>query len=486
MKPALLLTVVMIGCQAGCQASMGYRSRVPKAPALPETLRPKAGAAPAPEQAIPLSAGAYAQSSFSSRTADLDGVSNDAGQQHVSLQSVVARAWEHSPEVLLAEARLEQARGRTQERDGELFPTVSIGAGAGYLYGREVSNFGDTRDVSFARFDPGVALIYRLNPGARTHAARAARRDQDAAAFDVEDSRRRAVQSAMQAYHDLAITRASTDISRMLIDDAESFLRIAEAKAASGLASEADVALAQLELTNAKRTLLGARARWAETSATLAALLRWDPAVLLAPAEDHISSAQQIVIDDADALANEALASRPDLQAARARVQAAAQERAAVRWDALGPDLALEVRERVLATDDRAFGDTTLAQAFIGWSFSFADIGRARQARARLAEQSIALEVASERVRAEVHASKARIDALARSLTQARNGLEAAEQHHRIQLARFEAGTALGIEVITAQNAVARARLELVDTALRYRAEQLDLLAQIGHLTPAS
>jgi len=50
--------------------------------------------------------------------------------------------------------------------------------------------------------------------------------------------------------------------------------------------------------------------------------------------------------------------------------------------------------------------------------------------------------------------------------------------------ARFEAGTGLGIEVIEAQNAEARARLELAEAIVRYNLAQIELAASIGHLTP--
>ncbi len=151
-----------------------------------------------------------------------------------------------------------------------------------------------------------------------------------------------------------------------------------------------------------------------------------------------------------------------------------------------GPDIAVSVRERALATDSRNFGDTTMVTAFIGWTFRLADIGTARRARAEIREREVTVAAAEKRVEAEVHASVARARTLERSVEQAHKGLGAAEQSHRIQLARFEAGSALGVEVVQAQNAVARARLELVDTILRFNAEHVNLLALTGHLDPDS
>ena len=78
----------------------------------------------------------------------------------------------------------------------------------------------------------------------------------------------------------------------------------------------------------------------------------------------------------------------------------------------------------------------------------------------------------------------AEVSAAADAMPEANQGVRAAGRSHRIQLARFKAGTGLGLEVIEAQNAEARARLSLVTAILRYNAAQLRLLAASGLLDP--
>ena len=62
------------------------------------------------------------------------------------------------------------------------------------------------------------------------------------------------------------------------------------------------------------------------------------------------------------------------------------------------------------------------------------------------------------------------------------NGLEAAQQNHRISLAQFKSGTAIALEVIDAANRLAGARLDLARAIVDYNLAQVKLLAATGAL----
>jgi len=66
----------------------------------------------------------------------------------------------------------------------------------------------------------------------------------------------------------------------------------------------------------------------------------------------------------------------------------------------------------------------------------------------------------------------------------ARAKVNAAERSYAIELARFDAGTGSGLEVIQSQNMKARAKLTFVEQILRFNAAQIELAAAIGHLSP--
>ena len=131
----------------------------------------------------------------------------------VTLHEVLERARQDALSVLAAESDLRIAKARSQEAGGRLLPTAELYGRARYLGGREQGNFGQEQPVAFWRFDPAIGLAYDLNLGAEIHRASATARNQDAAALDIADARRRAMYSAATAYHDLSLARAAMSVA---------------------------------------------------------------------------------------------------------------------------------------------------------------------------------------------------------------------------------------------------------------------------------
>jgi outer membrane protein TolC len=292
------------------------------------------------------------------------------------------------------------------------------------------------------------------------------------------------MRQAAIAYQNLVLARASMAISDQLATDASTFQMIASARAEVGLGSGADVARAQTELARAEQTRIRARAGWEDTSIHLATMLRWPTNVLIDPDQDDIHAIALISNADTERLVQSATSSRPDLRAAEKRATAASKENTAAWWDLLGPDLDVGVRERFIATDDKSLDDTFIAYAFVGFSFDFSEAGRIRSASGKKHSMEIRAEALSEQVRADVHRALSQVRAARAAIPQARIEVESAERGYAIQRDRFEAGTGLGLEIIEAQNAKARARLSAVEAVLRLNAAQVALAAATGHLTP--
>jgi outer membrane protein TolC len=62
------------------------------------------------------------------------------------------------------------------------------------------------------------------------------------------------------------------------------------------------------------------------------------------------------------------------------------------------------------------------------------------------------------------------------------DGLEAAQQNHRINLAQFKSGTAIALEVLHASHRLAGAQLDLARSIIDYNLSQVKLLAATGVL----
>jgi len=455
---------------AGCSAFLGYES---DRPSWESRERPEGSVeptrmpdAPAVDVALP-------------RTEAPERVETRA----VTLGEVLRRAAEDSVAVLESEAQLAASAARTRAADAAFIPGVRGDYRARHLDGRQIGSFGDVGEVSFGRFEAGVSVFYRINPGGAVERSIAARYDQDAAGGDADDSVRRAMESAGLAYFDLLRSRAEVEIAARLVAATKRFRAIARARAAAEVSSRADVARAEAELAAARQIHIRARGTWQVTSVTLATLLRWEPTVLLAPAEAEVRP--RALIDAAPGEIDEhSVVQRPDVRAAKARAEAALHTRRATWWSLLGPTIELEGRQRWLGVTAGDLGAGTIGLAAIGWTFELGTLARAQEAAAIARVREIGAISAEERARGEVQSALAEVSAAAEAIPEANRGVRAAGRSRRIQIARFETGTGLGLEVIEAQNAEARARLSLVTAILRYNAAQLRLLAAGGLLGP--
>ncbi len=402
----------------------------------------------------------------------------------VSITEVVKTARDEPTSVLEAAARLEAAAGRVQTNDGRLLPGMSVDYRVRYLDGREVGSLGVVTDVNFARFEPTAAFFYRNNPGAAGTGSKAERRFADAAGYDLREAQRQAMLQGALSYQDIALTRASMAIAAQLVRDAQRFYDIANARAVAEVASGADVARAEAALAQARRVEIQARAFWKAASIRLAQLLRWDLGEMLTTEEVRIGL--RPVIDDASEahLTGEAGRARPDVQAAHKRAEGGTLRAKQRWWELLGPELDTSIGGRFVGRTMSTLGTTLVAYAFIGLSFDFEKGGRIRTAKANAKALQVRAEATSEQASADIETAMVNVQAAREAIPPARDEVAAAERSYAIELARFEAGTGSGLEVIQSQNMKARASLSFIEQILRFNSAQIQLAAAIGHLSP--
>lgn len=338
--------------------------------------------------------------------------------------------------------------------------------------------------LGFARYEPTAAFFYRNNPGAAGTGSKAERRFADAAGYDLREAQRQAMLQAALSYQDIALTRASMAIAAQFVQEAQRFYNIANARAVAEVASGADVARAEAALAQARRTEIQARAFWKSASIRLAQLLRWDLGEQLTTEDAQIRL--EPVVDDASAknLTDEANRARPDVQAAQERAEGGMLRTKQRWWDLLGPEVDASIGGRFVGTQISSLGPTLIGYAFIGVSFDFEKGGRIRTAKANAKALEVRAEATSEQAGAEIETAMVSVQAAREAIQPARAEVAAAERSYAIELARFDAGTGSGFEVIQSQNMKARAQLSFVEQILRFNAAQIQLAAAIGHLSP--
>jgi outer membrane protein TolC len=465
-RTLLVVQVLVLCALAGCVR--GYDPHVTERP-MPSELH----------------ADAHAEAAVDPVDVTVPGAAETNDTRAVALAEVVAVAMGEPTSVLEAAARLEAASGQVATSDGRLLPGVSADFRVRYLDGREVGSFGILQaDVSFARYEPTAAFFYRNNPGAAGTGSKAERRFADAAGYDLKEAQRQAMLQAALSYQDIALTRASMAIATQLVQDAQRFYDIANARAVAEVASGADVARAEAALAQAQRTEIQARAFWKAASIRLARLLRWDLTELLTTGDEQVGI--EPFVDDASEtkLTGEADHARPDVLAAKKRAEGGTIRTKQMWWDLLGPEVDASIGGRLLGTQMAHLGPTLIGYAFIGVSFDFEKGGRVRTAKANAKALQFRAEAISEQADADIETAVVNVQAAREAIPPARAEVDAAERSYAIELARFDAGTGSGFEVIQSQNMKARAKLSFIEQILRFNAAQIELAAAIGHLTP--
>ena len=180
---------------------------------------------------------------------------------------------------------------------------------------------------------------------------------------------------------------------------------------------------------------------------------------------------------------------RPDLEAVRTLLAAAEADKGATIWGGLGPQVQAN---GVLATRPPAgrLVDTEYRQPIYtatgGFNWSLATFGRIKSAAANTNIAALNVDRQLDEVQAAVvTAHQAKLTA-AKLIPKAKQEVAAAEEALRLTQKNLQAGTGLTIDVLQAQDAADQARLRYATALVRYNKSQINLLASLGLIDPAT
>ncbi|MFQ5876324.1 MAG: TolC family protein [Acidobacteriota bacterium] len=403
----------------------------------------------------------------------------------IRLTEALDIALSDNTELALARVERQVACGRREAARGALMPSLRVGALAGSKDGRVQGSFGKLRDVEFDTFAGSVALVYEANLGARIHQAVAERKELEAATLSALSVEQRLLLRVAELYEELMLTSVGVEIAEQLIDGSRQFLGIVSAREGAGLGLGSDVARAEAKLASDRQQLVRARNLRDDASRRLALALRLDPRTPLRPFDARLEPTG-FPSAAGDERSVPAVTARPDVEAARRRADAAANQARAARWDLWSPELRAEVGQVEIGdTVDDLEGRTDL-RALLVWNFSLEKIGLVRQRRAEEEAARLRSVEAEDRARGEVVEVERELRAARESIPLAERELVAAARNLRLSEARFKAGTAIALEVLDAQDVLARARFNLARAITAYNTAQLRLLAATGTIDRGS
>lgn len=322
--------------------------------------------------------------------------------------------------------------------------------------------------------------------GARAANLESARQLLQAASATLDSTVQTVFLAALQSYYAAQATRAALTAAQESEKASRESLLAAEVRYRVGTGTPADRLQAQTAWSQATLNRIKAEGEVRNSFGSLANVMGLDANQPLTLA-DIAPVAPDIAFErDVDALIEEARQRRPDLKSAEAQFRAAQSNVDFTRASDLpslslgaGPSwLETNSGNSKISTNGNAIGVTLTLPIFSGFSTTYKVRNAEAQVEARAAQRDrIRLQVALDVWKAYQNLTTAN-----QSIKSAIDLLSSAEQSERVALGRYKAGVGNILDVLTAQSALASARLQRIQATLDWHVYRATLAQAIGAL----
>ena len=397
-----------------------------------------------------------------------DAVSEDRG---LTLEKCIAIALENHPDLAVGmgtvdslSARITQAAasGRTQ---GSLSPSYSYSKADG---GSEQGQYSTSLTLNQSVYDWGK----------RDLKIGQARLNRDASLADVERARDSVVRSVAAAYYQFNRSERSVKIAKERLVNYETRLKWAKDFYAVGSKPKIEVSAAELDLANARLSLVSALAQGRTSVAQLASSMGV-PEIISVDLSDRLAFQKHAVVLD-EAL-ERAMQNRPDLKSELLRVEGVKQA-LALAQKGMTPDLNASAGYSLAGKTDPTEKKDWRPQ--MGISIPLWDGGltkaQAAQARADLAVSEAKFEGLRQGVILSVRESYVALSEAQEGVAVALEAQRYAKERLDLAMGRFRAGVGNSLEVSDAIESFANSQNSVVQSLYDSKIAQLNLEYAIG------
>lgn len=380
----------------------------------------------------------------------------------LSLRDAIQKGLQANLSVLVADTRVQEAEGTTVRRmSAAVLPRVH-GSSYASLQNRNLRAFGislpATPDVigPFSNFDFRVSADQNIVDLQSYRNWKASQRGLEASKLDYQGARDLIVSAIANLYLDAESAAARTEAAQFRVESSDALYRLARSKHDAGTATGVDVLRAQVQLANDKQALLVARNQYKQALLVLARNLGMNPAIPLELSETL--TYQPMSLPSPETVVPSALVARDDyLSLAKQRKQLVEQQRAShARYL---PKLSVFGNYGALGRSVGGSTGTGLIQAQLDLDLFNRDRnGEAQEIASRI--QRIDAEIADFRrgIEVEVRQALLNLDSASEQVAVAQDGLDLAQRELKLAQDRFQSGVTNNVEVITAQDELARAQ----------------------------
>lgn len=398
----------------------------------------------------------------------------------LSLAAVVDRALCQNPQTRAAWANARIQAAQVGAARSAYLPGVSATASLS----RNRVEAGVLGASAYNEGNAGLSAAYLLYDfGARDATLETALQTLAAANFTQDATVQKLFLSAIQAYYQLFAARAAVDSSLQSERAALESLKAATARYAAGTGTPADKLQAQTAFSQAVLNRIQAEGNAKSAEGVLANAMGMDANQHLDYAPPRLAPPDSRFEQDLERLILAARERRPDLAAAEAQLKAAQANVRTVKAQGM-PSISLTTNLNYANPDNAelsrtsAIGVSVSIPIFTGFNATY----RVRVAEAQVASQAAQRDAVKLQVALDVWQAYYNLATGMQALRSSADLLESAGASERVALGRYKAGAGTIIDLLTAQSALASARLQNIQAAYNLQVFKAALAQAIGQV----
>jgi outer membrane protein TolC len=379
----------------------------------------------------------------------------------LSLQEAIQRGLQANLGVLVAGTRVDEAEGTRMRRlSAVLLPRIQAQTYAN-VQNRDLRAFGISLPGMpevvgpFSNYDFRVYAQQNVVDLQSYRGVKASERAIDAGKMDLQDARDLIVRSIAALYLSAQSAQARVDAAQSRVTDSSTLLKLAKDKHDAGTATGVDVLRAEVQLANDKQALLIAGNQLQQSLLALARNLGMSPGTPLELAEPL--RYQELKQPEPEVLAPAALLARADYLSLASQRQGLVEQQSANRARSY-PKLSLNGNIGEIGRSISGVQTTGLIQGQIDFTVFDRDRnGEAQELASRVRRIDDQIADLRRGIEEEIREALLNLNSATEQVTVASEGQELAKRELELAQDRFQQGTANNVEVVTAQDELARA-----------------------------
>jgi outer membrane protein TolC len=379
----------------------------------------------------------------------------------LTLQDAIQKALRANLSVLVAGTQVEAAEGTRMRRlSTALLPRVNAQAYAN-AQNRDLQAFGISAPGfpavvgPFSNYDFRVYAQQNVIDLQSYRAFKASEIALDAGKLDERDARDLIVRAIAALYLNAQSAAARADAAQSRVTDSTTLLKLAKDKHDAGTATGVDVLRAQVQLADDQQALLIAQNQTKQSLLALARNLGMNPAAPLELAEPL--NYRSLTQPEIETLVPAALLARADYLSLASQRQGLVEQQRANRAR-LYPKLSLNGNVGEIGRSIGGVRTTGLVQGQIDFTlFDHDRDGEAQELASRVKRIDDQIADLRRGIDEDLREALLNLDSAAQQVSVSREGQELARRELELAQDRFQQGTANNVEVVTAQDELARA-----------------------------